>query len=161
MVNSRIQKLYKGTNKMPSEIQISDPVPVNEDADIFLKQLVILVNKTNRSIKISLNVQGSFIAGGIISGKRYFEIYKEQFNNAEYGNSSDELKKTLDTLMTSNSEAYSLNDLHNIKEEIHRTTYIHLDNVKIFCGSKEFNSPLPWRGKISTVNGFILLSEAS
>ena len=118
--------------------------------DWFLQNLVGIINGSDAQLAITLNVGGILISGLLISGHKYFESFAEAFYSGVVD--SDKLKNyflSLGKVYTSEKEGIT-------KPPV----YIHLREAQYYQPGS--NHPLPsnegilWRGKISSVDGFLL-----
>jgi hypothetical protein len=119
--------------------------------DPFLQILVDFANKNEFPFGITLNVGGFLISGTLISRKRYFEGFGEDFatvfNNVE---ATQSIKKAFAELGDISKDE---------QKEFPPPTYIHLKDAKFFNTT---GKPIPgdrgvwWRGQISKVQGFVL-----
>ncbi len=119
--------------------------------DNLLGIFVSMCNKFDAvSFGITLNVQGQIIVGEIIGRTEYLKELSESFRSANNGQS--DLGKTI-----GDSFEYALEGLQKEKSEEDQEepepNFIHLKNVQFH--PLNMSAPV-WRGKLSSVDGFIL-----
>ena len=144
-------------NKVDAE---SATIPVIEDADWFLQDLVSFINSVPTiSHQISLLVGGIIVAGELVSGKTYFEEFSKAYANA-FERFGEGLRDKVKAYYNQLTEIYVLKpDDNGSSLSPARTGYIHLKNARFFHPS---GAPIPsnqgvlWRGKIAAVDGFWL-----
>jgi len=127
--------------------------------DWFLQRLVSLANTSPLEFGVTLFTQGLIISGQLVSGKKYFSTFAEEFSDAYPGDADS--KANIKSAFETNGEIYD----HEPGEDVPPPQFIHLINARSFSHNGQ---PLPnnkgvtWRGKINAVSGFNLgqLSEA-
>src|SRR5690554_2927731 len=62
-----------------------------QSVDWYLQNLVSVVNGSNISFGITLFVEGVVISGTLVSGKKYFETFADEFSSAYPGD--DEVRE--------------------------------------------------------------------
>lgn len=123
--------------------------------DWYLQRLVSIVND-NPSLQfgLTLHLEGVIVSGSLVSGKKYFEMFAQEFADSYPGN--DEIKESIRQALASPASIY---DKQDTEVEAPPPHFIHLVNARSFAPG---NSPLPsnrgvlWRGKINAVSGFSL-----
>lgn len=121
--------------------------------DWFLQSLVNMVTSGGLEIGLTLHVGGLLVSGLLVSGRRYFEGFGEDFASAiPDAEVAENIKSSYASLGAS---------IYQTREEgtTNAPSYIHLQNAKFFSPN---GNPLPanhgvwWRGRISEVQGFFL-----
>ncbi|NLI93804.1 MAG: hypothetical protein GX434_16905 [Peptococcaceae bacterium] len=124
-----------------------EPNVLPGDKDYLLRWLISRIETEKLSLNITLNIKGIVISGSIISEKEYCERL------VHYLNDISEIKGIAPMGRNHWAET-NRQDAEPLQEE-----YIHLKNAKIYFSSID-SAPLDegvlWRGKLSTVDGFIL-----
>lgn len=128
------------------------------DQDWLLCWLVWLANKLGISQGVTLNVGGTVVSGTIISGKEYFESVGGAVFQVESipVNANEEIIKSVADSLRGFACVYN-----NETEEPEGTPapgYIHLKDVRTISQGGQtitFNGAL-WRGKIASIDAFIL-----
>jgi hypothetical protein len=123
--------------------------------DWYLQRLVSLVNNNSGlQYGLTLHLEGVIVSGLLISGKKYFETFAQEFADNFPG--TDESKESIRQSLASNASIY---DKSETEGEAPPPQFIHLLNARSFAPG---NNPLPtnrgvlWRGKINAVSGFSL-----
>jgi len=122
--------------------------------DWFLQKLVSLANTMGLSFGVTLFVEGVMISGMLVSGKRYFEAFADEFSSNYPGD--DEAKEEVRGGIASHTAIYAGDDSDN---EPPPPQYIHLVDARCFAPGGQ---PIPtnrgvlWRGRINAVSGFNL-----
>jgi hypothetical protein len=144
-MDSEVEKDSTGTLDVKAEIEKGN--------DWFLQDLVRLTNDLNLEIGITLNASGQTISGLLISGRRYFDIFAEQFSGGL--NDSDESKEQLKKMF---QDVGSIYDNEEDAPPMGPPQYIHLINAKMFesGGSLPSQNGVLWRGKLNAISGFSL-----
>lgn len=122
--------------------------------DWFLQNLVSIANNSNVEFGITLFVEGIIVSGNLVSGKKYFETFADEFSNAYPGD--PDTKEGIRQAFASNSSIY---DSEDDEHDLPRPQYIHLIDSRCFApGGQPLpgNSGVLWRGKINSVSGFNL-----
>ena len=136
-----------------TENQAENTTP-KTDVDNFLQSLVSIVNQTNTSIRITLNVGGLIIFGELISVKSYFEgVAREMISaHADYA-TKDAFQQSFKQICAQHEPLSSEASTENKQLPV----FVHLKNAKTFLAS-ELASPTDkgiwWRGRLSAVDGF-------
>lgn len=123
-------------------------------ADAFLQFLVNLVNNGSQieSIGVTLQMGGMLVSGSIISGAEYFDSFATNFTS-----SLDTLDT--DTRKTVRASLAELGDVFRVPQPADPLpNYIHLADALFFTadGTPIAGQPTLWRGRTSSVDGFIL-----
>ncbi|CAB3824718.1 gas vesicle accessory protein GvpU [Achromobacter piechaudii] len=123
-------------------------------ADAFLQFLVNLVNNGSQleSIGVTLQMGGMLVSGSIVSGAEYFDRFATSFTGS------------LDMLDTDSRDAVrrslaELGDVFRVPQPADPLpNYIHLADALFFTadGTPIAGQPTLWRGRTSSVDGFIL-----
>ncbi len=128
--------------------------PATPSADAFLQFLVNLVNNGSQleSIGVTLQMGGMLVSGSIVSGADYFDRFAANF--------SDSLG-ALDANTRSGVRASlaELGDVFRVPQPVDPLpNYIHLSDALFFAadGTPIAGQPTLWRGRTSSVDGFIL-----
>ena len=119
------------------------------EKDILLEGLVTIVNTTvNLSIGMTLNIGGQIITGDLISYREYLDQLGKPFGQAndEYG-----LGETLQGLFE--NLAGDLAEISQGDVTIVEPDFIHMKSVVMH--PEKLCLPL-WRGKLTSVDGFVL-----
>lgn len=125
-----------------------------QSVDWYLQNLVSVVNGSNISFGITLFVEGVVISGTLVSGKKYFETFADEFSSAYPGD--DEVREGIRQAFASNASLY---DNQSKSKDLPPPQFIHL--IDCYChspqgGSLPSDSGTLWRGKINAVSGFNL-----
>ncbi|TMV44816.1 hypothetical protein FE783_31265 [Paenibacillus mesophilus] len=126
---------------------------VEPEKDWLLAAYVAVVNGSSIEMGVTLSVGGTTISGMMISGQTYTRLLIESLRAA--GSSGAE---TIANALEEPLTAFYGNRVEQDSEQVANIGFIHLKNVKILGGNNqfiEFNNCL-WRGRLSTVDGFIL-----
>lgn len=123
-------------------------------ADAFLQFLVNLVNNGSQleSIGVTLQMGGMLVSGSIVSGADYFDRFAASFTESLDTLDAD----TRNGVRTSLAE---LGDVFRVPQPVDPLpNYIHLADALFFSadGSPIAGQPTLWRGRTSSVDGFIL-----
>lgn len=121
--------------------------------DWYLQELVSIVNSSAIEFGITLHVHGAVVSGLLISGRKYFKAFADDFAGAYLGD--DEGREAVRAALASHSKIY---DEIDKQEEPSPPQYIHLMHSRTFSpgGSTPSKVGVLWRGKISAVSGFSL-----
>ncbi|MCY1514629.1 hypothetical protein D9M68_491780 [compost metagenome] len=124
------------------------------DADAFLQFLVNLVNNGSQieSIGVTLQMGGMLVSGSIVSGAKYFDSFAASFTGSL--NTLDAAAR--DAVHASLAE---LGDVFRVPQPADPLpNYIHLADALFFTadGTPIAGQPTLWRGRTSSVDGFIL-----
>lgn len=126
-----------------------------QSVDWYLQRLVGIANTSNVQFGITLFVEGIVVSGQLVSGKRYFEVFAEEFS-AAYPGSADE-KEDIRRAFASHASIYDNGD--DTQQSSTPPQFIHLIESRCFSPGGQ---PLPgnrgvlWRGKVNAVSGFTL-----
>ena len=121
--------------------------------DWFLQKLVALANEGTLEFGITLFAEGLIVSGQLVSGKKYFSLFAQEFANAYPGD--EESKANIKAAFESNGEIYD----HDAETEMPPPQFIHLANARCFAHNGQplpNNRGIPWRGKINAISGFNL-----
>jgi hypothetical protein len=125
--------------------------------DWYLQSLVSIVNSastegTEIEISLTLVVGGSLVSGMLISGKKYFDIFADEFSAAWPGE-----KSSIRESFASNGKIYEKDDESEGKSKP-LPQFIHMRNARVYNGGSPFpqKQGVLWRGKINAVSGFNL-----
>ena len=138
--------------------QTEQPHQPDRHMDWFLQQLVQFANDQAMSLGITLNVGGVIVSGTLIGGKRYFEGFANDFGE---GLGKSELVDMVKQHFQQHGKIY---DRPADETSGFDPSFIHLEGAKFFSPGDQ---PIPsnrgmfWRGKISSIDGFILGSLAA
>lgn len=126
------------------------------DVDNFLQSLVSIVNQTNTSIGVTLNVGGLIIIGELVSVKSYFEgVAREMISaHADYA-TKDAFQQSFKQICAQHEPPSA--EAANENKQL--PVFIHLKNAKIFLASGlaiPTDKGIWWRGHLSAVDGFSL-----
>ncbi|CAG4905899.1 gas vesicle accessory protein GvpU [Paraburkholderia saeva] len=123
--------------------------------DWFLRSLVSMVNSSDTTFGITLNVSGMLISGQLVGGKQYFEGFAATFAGAiQDPSEADSIREGF----ASHGSVY-VNTDGTYKQDMEAPSYVHLKNCRYFHPS---GNPIPgnggvwWRGRIREVGGFAL-----
>ncbi len=126
--------------------------------DWFLQKFVSLANTIGLSCGITLFVEGAMISGMLVSGKRYFEAFADEFSSNYPGD--DEAKEEVRAGIASHTAIYADDESDDESDnEPPPPQYIHLVDARYFAPGGQ---PIPtnrgvlWRGRINAVSGFNL-----
>lgn len=119
--------------------------------DWLLQWLSAFINDVNIRIGVTLTVGGNMITGTLIPHEAYFERLAKDLS-APFADNDPEGQKALHARMIGFGKPPAPETQHLPNQ------YIHLDNARVHTGG---NQILPskgtlWRGKVSSVDGFIL-----
>lgn len=123
-------------------------------ADAFLQFLVNLVNNGSQieSIGVTLQMGGMLVSGSIVSGAEYFDRFATSF--------TDSLGMLdADTRTSVHASLAELGDVFRVPQPADPLpNYIHLADALFFAadGTPVAGQPTLWRGRTSSVDGFIL-----
>lgn len=122
-----------------------------QSVDWFLQQLVDMANLSeNFEFGITLNVHGSLISGVLISGKKYFSEFADQFMGSVKASWAQELHKVI----AGHGDVYDAPS----DDERYPPNFIHLRDAHLHhpSGVIPTNGGVLWRGKINSVSAFNL-----
>lgn len=130
---------------------INTPPP----ADWFLQRLVNLVNQSDTTMGITVQVGGMFVSGTLVGGAEYFSGFADDFAGGYSGETAniDGLKDSIKSF----GDIYK--NTHDDDSDPPPTDYIHLKNA-VFLTADGRRLPTDkkvwWRGRLSEVGGFFL-----
>lgn len=125
-----------------------------QSVDWFLQNLVSIVNNSGIEFGVTLSVEGMVLSGTLVSGKKYFEIFAEQFANAYPGKA--DTKEEIREALAKNAELYTEREEDESRPP---PQFIHLEDCRHFSTSGHVlpgNQGFLWRGRINAVSGFSL-----
>ncbi|WLA29785.1 gas vesicle accessory protein GvpU [Xanthomonas citri] len=126
-----------------------------QSVDWYLQKLVGIANTSDVQFGVTLFVEGIVISGQLVSGKRYFEAFAQEFS-AAYPGGADE-KEDIRRAFASHASIYDSED--DTQQSNTPPQFIHLIESRCFSPGGQ---PLPsnrgvlWRGKVNAVSGFTL-----
>ncbi|MDL5367629.1 gas vesicle accessory protein GvpU [Xanthomonas sp. NCPPB 2654] len=135
----------------PEQIKLSFD---GQSVDWYLQKLVTVVNTSTVQFGVTLFVEGAIVSGVLVSGKKYFETFAQEFSAAYPGDA--EGKESIRQAFASHASIY---DSENGEQTTSPPQFIHLIDSRHFSPGGQ---PLPnnrgvlWRGKINAVSGFSL-----
>lgn len=128
-----------------------------EGVDWFLANLVQMADAYKIEQGVTLNVGGILISGVLISGRSYFEELSGFVKVGAKGSKNAELASSIADSYGQFAQIYPE---HEVGEDYpHRPrNYIHLRGTVMFGSNGPMSGPkgLLWRGKLSSVDGYIL-----
>lgn len=157
---------------MSQERQEGAPPNLNQAAvsprsqDWFLEMLVDIVTRDGISFGITLNVGGVLVSGELVSYRKYFEGFAEDFkggliragftpDNAEIAvKAFREVPDFLTSIANTNEQGGARGTPPSP-----RPGFIHLRNARFFHPGEvpvPANKGVWWRGRLNAVDGFIL-----
>lgn len=116
--------------------------------DWLLTVLVRTAERAERTFAVTLNVGGLIITGEVVSEAKYFEALNEAMRLALAF--APESPGPLDPV---------IEELRASKTDDQEVQHIHLIDAQIFApgtGLIPTNGGVPWRGRLSAVDGFIV-----
>lgn len=123
-------------------------------ADHVLQYLVSLINGVgSASMGITLTIGGSLVTGLLISGDSFFEQFSSDLAGgfAKQDETTEKIRATLNRF----GDKYRNDRISD--EDVASPVYIHLKEAKIYApGGIVPKQSLLWRGKVSSVDGFML-----
>ena len=127
-----------------------------DNSDHFLQAIIRSVNGQEKTVPITILVDGFLITGDLVSGHKYFKHTLEYFPpSTKPVTEQDQSEYVLDVLIDVEQENY-LQRKGNVSMT---TSYIHLINAK-FQNSSGVSitgiKGVTWRGMIDKVSGFYL-----
>jgi hypothetical protein len=127
-----------------------------DDTDHFLQRLINSVNGHEKTVPVTILIDGFMVSGNLISGHKYFEQVQEVIPLS--GKSATELSPsdyTLEVLIEGQADVYK--DLKDSVTNI--STYFHMANAKFHNNSGVSITGIKgvtWRGRVDKVSGFYL-----
>lgn len=140
----------------------SDQTSSLGDKDWFLSSLVNLVNDTNISMSITLNVGGTIVSGTLIGGSDYFEGFANEMASAFPDKDAAE---SIRGSYAQFAQIYPKRPIEETEEDPEenrvaaRPSYIHLKNARFYANGQPSipgNKGVWWRGRLTAVDGFSL-----
>jgi hypothetical protein len=121
-----------------------------QSVDWWLQSLVSLANNSQIEFGITLNVEGLVVSGLLVSGRKYFELFAQEFATS-LPCDSEETEDYIREKFAGNADIYDT-------DAEDPPNFIHLTNCRFFGqgGLIPSNKGVLWRGKIETVSGFNL-----
>lgn len=98
------------------------------DTDWLLQYFVVLANKSEIGIGVTLNVGGLIVSGELVSEKRYFEGIAQEMAAA---NADDVLKNAFQTAFRHMASQYEPQTEASEEDKL-LPVFIHLKNAKIY-----------------------------
>lgn len=138
-----------------TETEIKTTEHIETKLDVYLQELVNMINGTTVEFPITIYVNGAILSGHLTSGHNYFDGLKEQyrifFNSLDKDN--QKIEPLLDDL-TAARQNYLVDT--ETKYNMPLPVYIHLRDAKCFTPGQRpmTDEGLWWRGKLSSVDGF-------
>ncbi|MRG90324.1 hypothetical protein GF068_00060 [Polyangium spumosum] len=120
-----------------------------------MQGLVKMINGTDASLGVTLQVGGLLVSGTLVSGHKYFSGVGAELAAATPG--SDETKERLRSTISRLGENFTKPADGNEPKPLPQ--YIHLKEARFFhVGGKPIpsNNGVWWRGRLSEVGGFCL-----
>ncbi len=140
---------------MATKKEPAAPVPQVAQTDWFLQSLVAMANRSNLEIGITLQVSGMLVSGSLVSGKKYFEGFAEDFSSPFAAD--PEAAESIKASYSSYGELYKKDaDAEGVSLP---PQYVHLKNARFFNTTGNTipgNKGMWWRGRIGAVGGFSL-----
>lgn len=119
--------------------------------DWLLQWFVNFVNETPLEIGVTISMGGVLISGSLISHSSYFTKLADGFSSA-FSNIEGADVAEIKRMMLGFHEKPVVRE----GERAPAPQYLHLSDVKVLTGSNVTNVNSVWRGKISSIDGFIL-----
>ena len=122
----------------------------SQSVDWWLQELMSLADSLQIEFGITLNVEGLVVSGLLVSGRKYFEAFAQEFATS-LPCDSEETEEYIREKFAGNADIYDTDDEDP-------PNFIHLTNCKFFGqgGLIPSNNGVLWRGRIETVSGFNL-----
>jgi hypothetical protein len=133
----------------------SDLAPLHVN-DWFLQQLIEFA-ELGVELPIILSIGGSHINGNLIGGNRYFKELSELMSSSQVTSDVESVPGTLSKLFESYQDIYPQGDERPAFGTA-KPNYIHLRDAKwhSFDGKALPSTGSLWRGKVSSVDGFMI-----
>lgn len=128
------------------------PREINPDIDQLLAMLIQESSDSNCTFSITLTIGGTQISGNIISERTYYERLSKHILRTMpmVFPEPEPSSKPKPAVLLLCERARKLSDRTSIE-------YIHLSSVTIMQASGTSKRPkIPWRGKLASVDGFVL-----
>lgn len=126
------------------------------EKDWILEKLVATVNGTEKSVPITVLVEGVSISGELVSNHKFLEHCRTSLApQLEEGDKVDDVKNYFLTSVLQ----YSYENILEDKKRLESATFIHLANAKFHSGHNRDisgSNGIFWRGMIEKVSGFYL-----
>jgi hypothetical protein len=127
-----------------------------DNTDHFLQMLIRQVNGQDKTVPITVLIDGFMVAGDLVSGHKYYETVLEHYPAS--GKSPVDIGPTaytMEVLIDTELEMY-----HNLKDNATNiSTYFHMVNAKFHNNSGVSITGIKgvtWRGMVDKVSGFYL-----
>lgn len=124
------------------------------DPDWFLQILVKMANQNGVEMGITLQVGGVLVSGQLVSGKKYFEGFADDFSGAM---SDPEEAQGVRNAFAKFGSGYGKEEDESAPQ--FEPTFIHLKDARVFHPGGTAvpgNRGVWWRGRLSEVAGFVL-----
>ncbi|MGE8037908.1 gas vesicle accessory protein GvpU [Lysinibacillus sp. NPDC093692] len=119
------------------------------EKDVLLSNLVTIVNESPIEIGVTLNVGGSLITGLLIGSNIYMRSISELLSGN--GPTADQFAKLFEEIA---EEVEKINP--EDEDDNPSPNYIHLKNAKLININGDVIELGYWRGKLSSIDGFII-----
>jgi hypothetical protein len=122
--------------------------------DWFLQSLVMLVNKSDIQLGITLQVGGMLVSGSLVGGAAYFAGFADDIS-APFA----ENPEVADAVKASYLEFSQIYRPDSTDGEVPPPMFIHLKDARIFGAAAipiPMNRGVWWRGRVSEVSAFVL-----
>lgn len=128
----------------------------SEGVDWLLAQLIALADNGGVETGMTLQLGGLVISGVLISGREYFvEAAKITAAAKVTGTAGPDLAQVLARMMDQFKGIYPAAGAGEW-DEGRKPTYIHLRNARIALPSGGASPPSLWRGKLTSVDGYVI-----
>lgn len=125
--------------------------------DNFLQSLVNVVNEDEIEFGVTLQVGGTTISGTLISFKKYFATFADEFADAWPSEGRENVRKGILSLGASPEVPEDGTEVWKNPAQ-----FVHLKDARVFTANSSFpTGGTLWRGKLSAVEGFSLGSLSS
>ena len=133
-----------GDNIMAEELQTKE----FDNKDVLLTSFVNLANNISLEIGVTLNIGGALITGLLIGYDSYLKGISEMLKG--HGPGADAFSAQFEYVLESRKKHLET------EEEMPLPNYIHLKNTKLTDVHGNIQELGYWRGKLTSVDGFIL-----
>lgn len=122
------------------------------NVDNFLQSLVNVVNDDEVEFGVTLQVGGATISGTMVSFKKYFATFADNFAGAWPGDGREEVRQGIMNLGASPEAPDDGTEVWKNPAQ-----FVHLKDAQVFTADSSFpTGGTLWRGKLSAVDGFSL-----